>query len=134
MTTTDNCVAISEINNPINDSLYCDEIQDKLFLGFHILSNYDHLRLQIPDKYNPIRIKTNGNYFYGIWVEGEILADSDEVVVFKLIADNIFSLTFNEHKHIIKEKYRNFDKEVYEQSQVPFYHKLAQIYICIFLP
>jgi hypothetical protein len=132
MKTLENCDYIAETNNPIDDSLYNGVIQEKLFIGFPIKNNYDHLRFVIPERYDPQRIKINDKYFYGIWVNGAKVSEN-EVVTLNRIDETIFSIPFGDGTDIIDQDFKNFETIVYKESPVVFYHKLAQMYIYMFL-
>lgn len=124
-----------DVNTPINETLYTDKVEEKIFVGFPIKNHYDHLRFIIPERYNPKRIKYDGKCFYGIWVEGNSLtSDNDKVVNVIRMSDKIMGLTFGDGEEYIDKQYKNFDTIVYKESPIPFYHKLAQMYIYIFLP
>ena len=120
---------------PVNESLYNGEIKEGLFIGFPIKSEYDHLRFVIPERYNPQRIKYDERCFYGIWVDDNSLtSDNDKVVNIIRVSNKIMSLAFGDGEEYINKQYKNFDAIVYKESPVSFYHKLAQMYIYIFLP
>lgn len=132
MKTLENCDYIAETTNPIDDSLYSETLQEKLFIGFPIKNNYDHLRFVIPERFNPQRIKVNGKCFYGVWVDGEKIAN-DKVITFIRVDETIFSITFGDGVEFVSQEFKDFETIVYKESPVLFYHKLAQMYIYMFL-
>lgn len=123
-----------DVNIPVNESLYTDKLEEKTFIGFPIKNNYDHSRFIIPERYKPQRITYNGLHFYGIWVETNVQPNCDDVITLKRFNDKIFGIPFGDGEKYLDIKYKNFDSTVYKESPVPFYHKLAQMYIYVFLP
>jgi len=129
MITINNC----DVNIPIDESLYTDKVEEKLFIGYPIKNHYDHSRFIIPERCKPQRIKYDGLYLYGIWIEHNDIS-SEEVITLKYLSSKIIGIPFKDGEKYIDPIYKNFDTTVYKESPVPFYHKLAQMYICIFLP
>lgn len=132
MKTLENCDYIAETNNPIDDSLYSETLQEKFFIGFPIKNNYDHLRFVIPERFKPQKIKVNGKYFYGVWVDGEKPAN-DKLLTLIRIDETIYSIPFGDGVEFVNKEFKDFETIVYKESPVLFYHKLAQMYIYMFL-
>ena len=132
-----NSISDYDQNTPVNESLYVDEIKEIMFIGFPIKNNYDHSRFVIPERYNPKRIKFDGKCFYGIWADNcfyDAWTNNDAVVNVIRYSDKILALTFGDGEQFLLDEYKNFDTIVYKESPVEFYHKLAQMYIYVFLP
>lgn len=63
---------IEHIDSPIDSTHYTDIRQLEtpiLLLGVQMKSKYDHDRLEICDRANPVRINCNERYFYGVQLQ-----------------------------------------------------------------
>ena len=67
-----------------------------------------------------------------MWVDGEKIAN-DKVITFIRVDETIFSITFGDGVEFVSQEFKDFETIVYKESPVLFYHKLAQMYIYMFL-
>ena len=100
-------------NDPVDETLYVDSIQDKVFIGYPIKNQYDHLRFVIPDRYQPKRINVHGKLFYGVWADS-VLNESNcnDVATLIRYTDKILLIAFESCVNFIEQKYKNFELEL----------------------
>jgi len=138
------------------------EKQNKAFVGFLIRNQYDKVRHNIPDDYNPVYIQHNdGNTYYGVWLDlskkgvefNNLVKDLIDSQVFDPVAayhvglndfyikinessllmnKDTLAITFEAGRELIDETHHNLDTIAYNSSEAPCYIKVAGMYIFLF--
>lgn len=120
-------IDISLVESPVNLDNFETFNEDRpcLFLGFAIKNEYDNQRLQINDKYNPLRqlfaFERDGEYkvlpLYGLFMQ---LNDVAKKLARTLIEQektgmniNVYSDILNQHNISCKDSYSYLNKNIY---------------------